>query len=367
MKNRNKKNRKSPPEKITGKRSRISKKTGMPPGTLVHIGEVVTDEVQLHQTLYDKENYSITRIGEPGKLSTGSRNQVMWLEVCGLHRVDLIENLGNRLDISPMILEDVLNTEHRPKIDIQEKHIFVTMKHFRIQDNLELCVEQISFVLGEGFLVSFRERPSPLFEEVRERISGGIGKIRQRGPDYLLYALVDVIVDHQYSIAESITDRLDDLEEAVYENPDRELIEKNQMIRKDISSVRKALLPLQDDISKLIREEPDLLDEATARYYTDIQDHIIQILDMLDTCREITNEIRERYLSYLSYRMNQVMKLLTVITTIFIPLSFIAGIYGMNFANMPELSWKYGYFGVLGAMMAIMITMLVYFRRKKWI
>ncbi len=366
MKPRTKNNRKQKPG-ASQQKYRISKKTGLPPGTLVHIGEVLADEVTIHLTAYEEDHYNRMRIEEPENLMNKTKGQTQWVEVCGLHRVDLIERLGEVLKISPLVLEDVLNTEHRPKVEIQDRHLFVTMKLFRINESRNIKAEQISFILGQDFLVSFQERCSPLFEDVRARISNATGKIRQRGPDYLLYSLMDIIVDHHYSITETITDRLDELEEAIFEKPARYLIEQNQLIRKDISALRKALLPMQDGVSRLIKEEPELIDDSSLKYFKDIHDHIIQIIDMLDTCREITNEIRERYISSLSYRMNQVMKLLTIITTIFIPLSFIAGIYGMNFINMPELQWKYGYFYVLGLMFLILLAMMIYFRRKKWI
>jgi magnesium transporter len=290
-----------------------------------------------------------------------------WIEICGLHEIKVIESFGKSLGINPLILEDILNTEHRPKFDFQDDLLFLTLKAFYIQPNKEIHSEQISFVLGKGFLVSFQESNLPWFDPVRSRLVDSTGNIRQQGLDYILYSLIDIVIDQYYEVVESIGDQLEELEDMIFDKPNQALIDKNRMIKKGINSMRKALLPALEAINKLNRHRPDLISPEVLRYYNDIDDHILQILDYVETHRELSAELKENYMSNITYRMNQVMKLLTVITTIFIPLTFIAGVYGMNFKYMPELGWKYGYFAILGLMFIVIVTMLIYFRKKKWI
>ncbi|NTV82964.1 MAG: magnesium/cobalt transporter CorA [Bacteroidales bacterium] len=345
---------------------RISGKTGLPPGSLVHIGKVLTDSVSVNLTEYNSKEIFQRKIETLDSLDvTNSLNS--WIEICGLHETKIIESFGNRLGINPLILEDILNTEHRPKFDMQDDLLFLTLKAFYIDTNKEIKNEQVSFVLGKGFLVSFQESKHPWFEPVRSRLVDSTGNIRQHGLDFILYSLIDVIIDQYYEVVESIGDHLEELEDMIFDNPSQVLIYQNRMIKKDINSIKKALLPALEAINKLNRNKPELIGKDVIIYYNDIDDHILQILDYVDTHRELSAELKENYLSNLTLRMNQVMKLLTIITTIFIPLTFIAGVYGMNFQNMPELTWKYGYFAVLALMFIIIAGMLFYFRKKKWI
>jgi len=241
------------------------------------------------------------------------------------------------------------------------------LKAFSLSDQHEIQSEQASFILGKGFLLSFQESDHTWFDPIKTSLLNPSGRIRQRGLDFLLYALLDVIIDQYYAVVETIGDQLEDLEDLIFEKPSQELIEKIRLIKKEIISIRKALVPALEAMNKLKRDEPELIDKEDMCYYDDIHDHIIQILDYIDTYRELIAELKENYLSNLTLRMNQVMKLLTIITSIFIPLTFIVGIYGMNFRNMPELEWQFGYFIILAIMFAIMAGMLIYFRLKKWL
>jgi len=361
--------RKKSPRVRTGPRrqhKQISLKSGLPPESLVHIGQVFLDKTTMDLVTFSAAEFSHHRqisLEEYDKLATSEFN---WLKVHGLHEVEIIGNLGKKFKISQLLLEDILNASHRPKMEEDEEFIFLTLRSFFLAEN-EVVQEQVSFLLGKTILVSFQESDRPIFDPVINRLTGAIGKIRQRGIDYLLYNLIDVIVDQYFNILENMGDQLEELEDKVYENPDTSLIEKIQQIRRNIITMRKSMLPTQETLSMLIKSEPDIIDESDLPYFSDIVDHVNQCIDFINMYRDLSTEIKESYLSNLSYRMNQVMKLLTIITSIFIPLTFIAGIYGMNFANMPELEWKYGYFGVLGLMFAILVGMLIYFRRKRWI
>lgn len=348
------------------KTRRVSGKTGLPPGTLVHIGETLTEAVTLHITEYNAEQVKRTKIDQPDQLDLADSRFKKWIEVQGLHETPVIENIGNKLGINLLTLEDILNTEHRPKFEMQDSMLFLTLKAFSLKEN-EIEVEQVSFVLGPNFVATFQESNKPWFDAVQTRMQNPSGKIRQLGSDYLLYALTDVIVDQYYSVGETIGDRLEEIDDLIYENPTQELQEKNRLIKKEIISLRKYLLPALEAVSKLIRHKPDPITKETLRFFDDVNDHLVQIIDDVDTYRDISSELNDNYLSNLSYKMNQIIKLLTIISTIFIPLTFIAGVYGMNFHFIPELEWKYGYFSVIAAMVVLVSSMLIYFRRKRWI
>lgn len=347
-------------------RKRVSGKTGMPPGSLVHIGNKLKDSVTVFITEFNESGAEQKAILNTGSFDFLDQGKNRWIEIEGLHDTGLIERLGKLLNINSMVLEDILNTEHRPKAEIQDGVLFLTFKAFSINHQNEIQNEQASFVLGNGYLVSFLESDHTWFDPVKALLKNDPAKYWQKGLDYLLYSLIDVVIDQYYEVVEKIADQLEILEDQIFENPDQELIEKIRLIKKDVITIRKASVPALEAMIKLKREETALIRKEVLPYFNDVHDHIIQILDYLDTYRELSAELKENYISNITLRMNQVMKLLTIITTIFIPLSFIAGIYGMNFMNMPELTWKYGYFIVLGIMLILGSGMLLFFRRKKW-
>jgi magnesium transporter len=360
--------KKTPTPKVRprGQHKEISLKSGLPPESLVHVGKVYLEKTSIDAINYNEEDFNYEKGIRITEIEKTDESKIKWIKVSGLHEVEIIGAIGKKLNVSQLLLEDVLNTSHRPKLEEDQEYLFLTMRWFTYLDN-EISAEQVSFLLAQNYLVSFQETDTEIFEPVISRLASTSGKIRQKGADYLLYSLVDVIVDHYYAILENLGDQLEDLEEQIFEKPAKDLVEKNQLIRKNILTLRKALIPTQEAINALIKTKPDLIDKTNFRYFSDILDHVVQSIDYLDTYRDMSTEIKETYLSNITYRMNQVMKLLTIITTIFIPLTFIAGIYGMNFKHMPELEWQYGYFLVLGIMFFIMIGMLIYFRRKKWI
>jgi magnesium transporter len=365
MKTRNKNHHNLRNEK-NKKEQRQSGKAGLPPGSLVHIGKTLTDTISLSITDYNAAELKRKKVDKIDMAGLVADSVHRWIEINGLHDTPVMENIGKTLGINMLVMEDIVNTEHRPKFEIQEDFLFLTLKGFSVNENNQISIEQLSFVLSKNFLVTFQESNFPWFEAVRTRMENPAGKIRQSGLDFLLYSLIDVIVDHYYAMAETIGDQLEDLEDRIFENPSQELLEKNRLIKKEIISIRKLLLPALEAINKLNRFKPEILHRDVLRYFDDVDDHLVQVIDYMDTYRDLSAELKENYLSNISFKMAQIMKLLTIITTIFIPLSFVAGVYGMNFHNMPELSWKYGYFGVLGLMFCMTVAMLIYFRKKKW-
>ncbi len=294
------------------------------------------------------------------------RNRKNWINVDGLSDRNLIGQIANKFELHHLLIEDILNIDHQPKTDELEDHLFLTMKMFYRFDEKKIDYEHISFVLGKNYLLSFQEKEGDIFSGIRSRIKQDNGIIRKRGTDYLLYRLVDTIVDSYYSVLEKIGEQVEEIEENISKNPSVEDFQQIQKIRKEFIYLRRVVYPLREAINKIVKNESDFISEKNEKYFADVYDHVIHLIDSLDTYKDLTSTMMDLYMNTINYKMNEVMKLLTIITTIFIPLSFIAGIYGMNFKNMPELDWNLGYFGVLAIMGVIFILMIVYFRYKKW-
>ncbi len=289
-----------------------------------------------------------------------------WINIDGLSDRKLIEQVAEKFDLHYLIIEDVMNVDHQPKTDELEDHLFLTMKMFYRFDEEKIDYEHISFVLGKNYLLSFQEKEGDIFSGIRTRIKQDTGIIRKRGTDYLLYRLVDTIVDSYYSVLEKIGEQVESIEENISKNPTVEDFRQIQKIRKEFIYLRRVVYPLREAINKIVKNENGFIDEKNEKYFADVYDHVIHLIDSLDTYKDLTSTMMDLYMNTINYKMNEVMKLLTIITTIFIPLSFIAGIYGMNFDNMPELRWDNGYFGVLTIMGVMFVLMIGYFRYKKW-
>jgi len=296
---------------------------------------------------------------------------VTWIDVNGLQDVDLIQRLGNHFGLHPLALEDVLNTGQRPKLEDFDENCFIVMRELRFDADAQ--TEQISMFLGKGWVITFQEAPGDPFEPVRERIRKGKGRIRKMGADYLAYALIDALVDGAFPILEKLGERLEELEKDLVGNPTRKLLQEIYALRRELLYLRRAIWPEREVIHALQREDSQLVQPETRVYLRDCYDHTIQILDLLETYRDLAAGMLDLYLSSVSNRMNEIMKVLTVMSSIFIPLTFLAGVYGMNFNpaagpwNMPELNWPWGYPGVLVVMLGVVGAMLFYFRRKRWI
>jgi magnesium transporter len=350
-------------------RHKLSKKAGMPPGTLHLEGEPQTGPVRITVIDYNADHYeerTVTAIEEcfPYR-ETGT---VTWINIDGLNNTEVIEKIGHHFSIHPLILEDLLNTEQRPKMVDMETYIYFGLKMLTTQkESYDIKVEHVSMIAGPNYLISFQEDVGDVFNPVRERIRREAGRTRKNGPDYLAYALIDIIVDNYFVVMEKIEERVEELEEELVVSATRESLWKINRLKKDMIFLRKAVWPLREVITGLGRAESTLIRESTHIYLRDVYDHTIQVIDTLETLRDMVSGMLDIYLSSLSYKMNEIMKVLTLIATIFIPLTFVAGVYGMNFKYMPELTWQYGYFTVWGVMIVMVLLMLLYFRKRQWI
>jgi len=350
------------------RRGARKKHPGASPGTLVHIGDRKAEQIQVKMFVYDEERLeerSVTSVADLAAWSPGSA--VTWINVNGLHEVKVVEQLGNVFNLHPLVLEDILNTEHHPKMESYENYLFVVLKMLSLDDDKqEVCCEQVSLILGRGFVLTFQETVGDVFEPVRQRIRAQTGRIRKMGSDYLFYALVDAVVDHYFVVLDKIGERLQVLEGSVFEDPTAETLVEIQQLRLELLNFRKAIWPLRDAINGLLREESELISEKTEIFLRDVYDHTIQVRESVEGFRDTVSGLMDVYLSSVSNRMNEVMKVLTIIATIFIPLTFIAGIYGMNFEYMPELHVSWAYPLVWLAMVGVALIMIFYFRRKRW-
>jgi len=313
----------------------------------------------------EHERHDGTNLTIDALLRNQKPNCVNWLNLDGLSSLDIIEKVQSHFCLHSLLVEDVLS-DQRPKAEEFDDYLFVTLKMLYRIDGSAIDYEQISFVLGSNFLISFQEKEGDLFDGFRERIRLDQGRVRKKEADYLMYRLIDIIVDNYYNVLDRIGEIIEDIEETVYENPSNKTFNRIQKLKKELIYLRKALYPLRDAISKIVKGESEFVREENLRYYADVYDHTVHIIDSLDTYRDLTSSLMDIHINAMNTRMNEVMKVLTVISTIFMPLTFIVGIYGMNFDFMPELRWHWGYFGVLGAMFLIVVTMLGYFRHKKW-
>ncbi|MGH7206018.1 MAG: magnesium/cobalt transporter CorA [Nitrospiraceae bacterium] len=342
---------------------------GLPPGTLVHIGEKKTDKVRITLIEYDEGRFQekdLATITDWIPVKNGST--VSWLDVGGIHQLDLIEQIGNKFDLHPLLLEDIVNTDQRPKLEEYGAYLYVVLKMLYVGDKRnQIVAEQVSIVHGPAFVLSFQENGGDVFNSVRDRLKTSKGLIRKLGADYLVYALVDAIVDSYFTILEGLGESVELLEEDLVANPTPRTLHGIHARKRDMLFLRRSVWPLREVISGLERGGSSLIQEPTKIYLRDVYDHTIQIMDTIETFRELVSGMLDIYLSSMSNKMTSVMKVLTIITAIFMPLTFIAGIYGMNFEFMPELRSRWGYPLVLLGMGVIGIAMLLYFKRKKWI
>ncbi len=353
--------------------TRRSAKTGLAPGTLIHIGDQKVEQVKLTLFEYGGEmDVSEREISSPsGCFPFRDIPAVSWLNVDGIHQVQVIEEIGDNLGIHALVMEDILNTSQRPKIEEFDEYIYITLKMLYWNEELtEVESEQVSLILGGRYVITFQEGDEAgrdVFDTVRERIRGGKSRIVKRGADYLIYCLIDAIVDHYFLILEHLGEQITDLEEELVSDPTTDTLQFIHNLKRELVFLRKHVWPLREVINRLERDEIDLIEESTSIYLRDVYDHTIQVIDTIETFREMISGMLDIYLSSISNKMNEVMKVLTIIATVFIPLTFIAGVYGMNFVYMPELQWRFGYYVVLFIMVLIFFAMIIYFRRRRWL
>jgi magnesium transporter len=346
-----------------------SRKAGLPPGTLVHIGERKVEKAKISLIDYDETQFQERQVKTIEEcFPFKDTPTVTWINIDGIHEVDIIEKLGTHFGLHPLLLEDILNTEQRPKMEDYGDYIFVVLKMlYRGEGRNEIEAEQVSLILGSNFVISFQEREGDVFDPVRDRIRKNKGRIRKAGADYLTYALLDAIIDNYFIILESIGENIEDTEQRLAANPTPETLQLIHALKKEMIFLRKSIWPLREVVSGLERCESSLIDESTGAYLRDVYDHTIQVIDTVESFRDMVSGMLDIYLSSISNKMNEVMKVLTIFASIFIPLTFIAGVYGMNFAFMPELTWRWSYPAILIVMALAGISMLVYFRRKRWL
>jgi magnesium transporter len=352
--------------RITHRRSR---KAGLPPGSLVHIGEKKAERTRITIIDYDAETFREKEAKSVEEcFSFKETATVTWINIDGVHDSELVGKLGTHFGVHPLILEDIMTTAQRPKMEDMGEYIYVVLRMLSSEKGKDGVVsEQVSLILGSNFVISFQESPGgDVFDPVRDRIRTGKGRLRKQGPDYLAYALLDAIVDNYFLVLEKLGERVEGLEEELITEPGQETLHEMHALKREMIYVRRSVWPLREVVSGLERVESPLIKQSTGIFLRDVYDHTIQVIDTVETYRDMLSGMLDIYLSSVSNRMNQVMKVLTIIATIFIPLTFIAGVYGMNFKFMPEIEWRWGYFVVVGIMLAIGLLMVIFFKRKRW-
>lgn len=348
---------------------RKSKKSGLPPGSLVHIGKRHAGNIKINVIDYTESKcveQTFENAEDCFKFKKTKTNT--WINVDGIHDPVIIEKIGKYFEIHPLLLEDIMNSEQRPKMEDYGEYIFVVLKMLYIDgDGEEIEVEQVSIIIGKNYVISFQEKEGDVFDKVRERIRNGKGKIRKMGTDYLAYAIMDSIVDNYFIILENFGETIEELEEEVITVPTPETSKKIHLTKREMIALRKAVWPLREVIRNLETTENAIIRNTTKIYLRDVYDHTVQIIDNVETFRDVISGMLDIYLSSISNKLNEVMKVLTIFSTIFIPLTFIVGVYGMNFQFMPELHWKYSYPILWGIMILITASMLYFFRKKRWL
>ncbi len=348
---------------------RHSKSAGLPPGTLIHIGEKKLEAPRITVIDYDEQSFQekqVKEIEECFEFKTSPT--VTWINIDGIHDINTIEKIGSRYDLHPLTLEDILTAGQRPKFEDLEKYLFIVLNMLSFSDEKrQIQAEQVSIILGPNFVISFQESVGDVFEPIRDRIRNAKGRIRKMGCDYLMYSLIDAVVDNYFVILEKSGEKIESLEEELVSSANEQVLKRIYRLKREMIFVRKSVWPLRELIGGIERSESGLIADSTSVYLRDLYDHTIQVIDTVESFRDMVAGMLDIYLSALSNRMNAVMKVLTIIATIFIPLTFITGVYGMNFKYMPELEWKWGYLAVWLVMITVVAVMLIYFKRKKWL
>lgn len=361
---------------MTGKTiKKKSKEVGLPPGTLIHVGEKKSETVRIRQIIYNDTYFEEKELSSIDECpSSIGKQAVTWISIAGLHQVDIIKKIGQRLDLHPLVLEDILDTRQRPKMSDFEDYLLVFARMLSYQEGDEhLESEQFSLILGPGYVISFQETPGDFFDVIISRLKIGKDPIRKKRADYLAYALLDAVVDNYFHVLEEIGEAGADVEEQLISDAGPEILQHIQGLKRKLITMRKAVWPLREVIGALERGEPELIQDKTKIYLRDVYEHTILIMDTVETYRDMASGMFDVYLSSMSNRMNEIMKFLTIFASIFIPLTLITGIYGMNFnpskspLNMPELSWYYGYPFALGLMAVVAVALFFFCKKKKWL
>jgi len=359
-------------QKLFKPKKRKKKKThkiGLPPGALVYTGEKELEDATINLITYDEDEISeeliqLSQLEQKLK----EKKKVLWIDIVGLHDVALLEKIGALFNIHKLTLEDILNVHQRPKMEAFNEYIFAAVKMIQCPNpESPITDEQISFILKDGILLTFQEKEGDVFEFVRSRLIDPNRAIRQRKADYLLYALLDAVIDNYFIVMENVGERIENLESQAMTSPGTETLNALYLQRREMMDLRRSVYPLREVIGSFDKYADDKISPETRPFIRDLYENTIQVIETMEVFRDMSSGVLDLYMNSLSNRMNNIMKVLTVISTIFIPLSFVAGVYGMNFDNMPELHWKYGYFYVVGGMGLAIVGMLIFFRKKDWI
>ena len=344
-------------------------KRGSIPGTVEYIGKPRKEEVKIEVLEFDESTTSEVVVSTVDGLKAYIKHPgIKWFQVTGVHNSEILNQIGNVFNIISLDLEDIANTTQRPRIEEREDYIFMVFKVIQIEpETREVNIEQVSMIMGTDYVITFHETTPKVFETLQTRITTGLGRVRKMKSDYLVFAITDIIIDQYFTLIETIGEMIEETEEELITSPDQSSQEAIYKLKRRLGYVKKSIWPAREVLNQLQHSDHELIEEGTKIYFRNIYDHTIQIIETLESLRDLTSGMMDLYLSTVSYKMNEIMKVLTIFSTIFIPLTFFAGVYGMNFKNLPELEWKSGYFIFWGIMITITIVMLFYFRRKKWL
>lgn len=345
-------------------------KIGLSPGSLVYVGETNEGPTDIHCTRYHKHSVETLRIPSVDQIDEKMKpDMVNWINITGIHNTELMEKVGQQFNIHPLIIEDILNTEHRPKLEIYDDYLFVSMKAVYPDTDEQKVprVEQISFVLGTNYVLTFQEIDSDYFQSIRRRIDRDGSRLRNMKADYLLITMIDLVVDHYLSLVENIGDEVQNLEDLIYDSPEKQHLQIIMSNKRTLLYLWRIIQPIQESLATIKGMTTELIDPNNKIYFEDVYDHLSSVRESVELFLELNNSMRESYSYSIGFKTNEVMKLLTIISTLFIPLTFLVGVYGMNFDYIPELSWKNGYFYVWGVMVVITILLILYFKKRKWL
>ena len=350
-------------------RKKSLKKVGLPPGTLVFTGERKLDKTSMSVIDFDESRFEEKNLEKiEDSYCYKDTPTVSWININGIHNVDIIDSIGKHFGIHSLVLEDILNTDQRPKMEDYGSYLYLVLKMISFDENTkEIKIEQVSIILTERCVISFQETEGDLFDTIRNRLRNNKGRIRKMGSDYLAYSLMDAVVDGYFVALENLGEKVEELQEVLISDPTSHTLQEIQHLKREILFLRRSVWPLREMIGALERLESPIVHDDLEIYLRDLYDHTIQVIDTVESLRDMLSGMLDIYLSGISNRMNEVMKVLTIIATIFIPLTFLAGVYGMNFRDMPELSWAWAYPMLLIAMATIGIIMTIYFKHRRWI
>jgi magnesium transporter len=347
-----------------------AQKAGQPPGTIMYTGSLKDQKISITKIIYGEHDFHEWQGTSLSDMPSGETELgVTWINVEGAHNADVLEIFAKEYKIHPLTVEDIANVDQRPKVEIFDDYIYITLKMFLWDKKRHTFTkDQVSMVLGKNFLLTFQENQHNLFKPIQERLRGAAGqRLRQNGSDYLAYRIMDAIIDYYFVVLEAIGDNLEKTEEMIIADPKPQSTRTIYQLKHQLMVLRKSIWPTRELVSHLLQVENAWVSPFTRVYLRDLYDHVVQAIDTIETFRDVIASLLDIYLSVITNRMNEVMKVLTIIATIFIPITFITSLYGMNFVYMPELQWRWGYFTVLGGMTIIALIMLSYFRRKKWL